>query len=122
MENVYINTLEALKIWIGEELKDEDIEFYNFMKKNNCTEIFVECNKSGGGLMGNSYNVDLKNDKVKLNFLNDITKIFKKSTKRVKGIIILCGKQESKFGNCDKDFPDLIIPSQDGKKEIMIFV
>ena len=71
MDTEYIDTIEALKLWVGDEFTNQDIEFYEFMKKNNCPEIFVEYNKNNdGGLMGNSQNVDLINNNVKKEYLN----------------------------------------------------
>lgn len=125
MKTEYINVYEALKLWIGDKFTDKDIEFYKFMKKNNCPEIFFEYNKNtGGGLMGNSQEVDLKNDLVKKDFLNNILSMYKnKRIKRqVKGISIVKGKKQNDFGICDKDLADFILPSIEGNKEIYIYV
>lgn len=125
MKAEYINAIEALKSWIGNKFTDKDIEFYKFMKKNNCPEIFFEYNKkTGGGLMGNSQVVDLKNDLVKKEFLNDILNMYKnkKIKKQVKGISIISGKKHKYFGICDKDLPDFMIPSIEGDKYIYIHV
>lgn len=124
MDTEYIDAIEALKLWIGDEFTDKDIEFYKFMKKNNCPEIFVEYNtNNGGGLMGNSQVVDFKNNLVKKDFLNKILNVYKnaKIKKQVNGISIISGKKHYDFGICDKDFPDLMIPSTEGDKELMIY-
>lgn len=92
MDTEYIDAIEALKLWVGDEFTNDDIEFYEFMKKNNCPEIFVEYTKNkGGGLMGDVANVDLINNKVKTKYLNKIINIYKKTNviRKVKGIIIL---------------------------------
>lgn len=120
----YIDAIEALKLWVGNEFTERDIEFYEFMKENECPEIFVEYNKRNqGGLMGNSENVDLKKNLVKKEFINNILNIYKnaKVNKKVKGICIIDGEKMNNFGICEKDFPDLIIPSVEGDKEIMIY-
>ena len=124
MESEYINAIEALKLWTGADFTNNDIEFYKFMKKNNCPEIFFEYNKNnGGGLMGNSENVDLNNDIVKKEYLNKILNIYKnaKIQRKVKGIIIIKGKKQKKFGICDKEFPDLMFPSIEDDKDIMVY-
>jgi hypothetical protein len=124
MEIEYIDTIDALKLWLGDDFTDEDIKFYEFMKKNNCPEIFVEYNKNNeGGLMGNHESVNLKKNVVKKDYLDKIINLYKnaKIKRKVKGIIIINGKKQNKFGICNKDFPDLILPTDDQEKHMMVY-
>lgn len=43
-----------------------------------------------------------------------------KIKKQVKGCSIIRGKKHFDFGICDKDFPDLMIPSIEGDKDIIM--
>lgn len=125
--NDKITIKEALKIWLGDKFNEDDISFYNFMKKNKCYDIFFEWNK-GGGFNGDSNVIDFSNDTIKCDFIKRIK--LNKYAKKIKKLILVdengkdvdiekCVDKNIVYGESTNEFTT-IIPSNSNENITLV--